>query len=237
VVCERGGEELTFVRWRPSAVAWVTLWIAVLVVAGVGGLFLNDLRHEVKTRGYIIDNLASDNTKTQAQLRELGVQPDAPPPEARTNDPAPPAADTPTPDKVKELVEQYLKDNPAEGKGLTQDEIRALVFQYCAMNGCSGTAGAPGSQGATGEAGAEGATGATGPPGPPGPPGQQGPPGPPGEPGAEGAQGPPGPPGPPGPQGAQGPPVGSFTILSAAGVSITCSDPEGDGQYTCSPAL
>ncbi len=221
-------------RWRPSAIAWVALWIAVLVVAGVGGLYLNDTRREVKARGVVIDNLAADSAKAQDQLRNLGVQPDAPPPEARTNDSDPPPVDTPTPEKVKELIEEYLKENPVEGKVLSQDEIRALVFQYCAMNGCSG---APGAQGPVGASGPQGSTGETGPPGPPGPEGAQGPPGPPGpqgppgEPGVEGAQGP------PGPQGAQGPPVGSLTFLSVAGVAITCSDPEGDGQYTCSPAL
>lgn len=222
--------------------AWVALWIAVLLVAGVGSLFYNNLRTEVKARGRVIENLVSDNENTQAQLRGLGVTPVAPPPEVRTGaGEVPQTEEPPTQDQVRKAVEDYFKDDPA----VSPEDVNRAVTAYCALTRCvglpgpagdpgepgtPGTPGAPGSGGTTGPAGPPGPPGTQGPPGPPGPAGEQGMPGSPGPPGADGQQGAQGPPGPPGPQGAQGPPVGSFSFLT-----FTCSDPEGDGQYTCSP--
>lgn len=56
--------------------------------------------------------------------------------------------------------------------------------------------------------------------------GSAGPTGPQGPAGADGAQGPPGPP---------GPGVGSFTFTDATGQTQSCTDPEGDGSYACTP--
>lgn len=108
--------------------------------------------------------------------------------------------------------------------------------------GPKGDTGAAGDKGATGDTGAQGATGAKGDTGAQGATGDTG------APGATGAQGPPGDPGPQGPQGATGPqgPPGangsppasfSFTFVDGVGaqITMTCTDPDGDLNYTCSP--
>jgi hypothetical protein len=76
------------------------------------------------------------------------------------------------------------------------------------------------------ELGARGPEGEAGPRGDRGPVGDRGPAGPRGKRGRRGPKGVPGPVGPAGP----GP--ASFTFV-AGGVTFTCTDPEGDGAYTC----
>jgi hypothetical protein len=113
-----------------------------------------------------------------------------------------------------------------------------------------------GPQGRQGEPCAPQVPGCTGPPGPGGQEGSQGQQGPPGAqgPGPSDAQvqdgvsaycaanpvnciGPKGDPGVPGPQGERGPAIQSFTYQDALGVSYTCTDPDGDLNYTCSPSM
>lgn len=105
--------------------------------------------------------------------------------------------------------------------------------------------GAPGPQGIRGDTGPAGATGATGPrglrglmglPGPAGPVGATGPQGPKGDTGPAGADGQNGTDGAPGPTGPAGYPD-SFTITlhNGDGGVLTCTDPDGDHSYTCTP--
>lgn len=72
-----------------------------------------------------------------------------------------------------------------------------------------------------------GPTSCIGPQGPQGPAGPQGPTGPQGETGAAGPAGPPGEPG-PAPQ--------SFTFTAQGQRTFECTDPDGDGAYTCQEA-
>jgi len=102
--------------------------------------------------------------------------------------------------------------------------------------GAQGDKGAPGDAGATGAPGAKGDTGAQGATGDTGAPGSTGAQGPPGDPGPQGPQGATGPQGPPGANGS--PPASfSFTFVDGVGaqVTLTCTDPDGDLNYTCSP--
>jgi hypothetical protein len=105
---------------------------------------------------------------------------------------------------------------------------------------CVGPAGEPGKTGDPGEQGKQGDTGATGAKcdtGAAGAAGKTGDTGPQGPPGPAGGPGPAGPAGPQGAPGPQGPAVASFTFsfVDAAGVqqTRTCSDPDGDLNYTC----
>lgn len=112
-----------------------------------------------------------------------------------------------------------------------------------------GPTGATGATGATGDRGPRGFIGPIGPRGAPGQDGTDGTDGetvtgPAGQDGAAGAvgergpEGPAGPPGQQGPQGERGPegPAGfpqSFTYTDATGIQRTCTDPDGDRNYTC----
>jgi hypothetical protein len=109
--------------------------------------------------------------------------------------------------------------------------------------GLTGPPGPPGPTGLTGQRGARGETGprgADGEPGEPGPEGDAGPPGPAGPAGPPGPAGPQGEVGPQGPQGERGPdgPAGypdRFTF-TFANETYTCTDPDGDRNYTCESA-
>lgn len=87
--------------------------------------------------------------------------------------------------------------------------------------GPAGPQGEPGTDGTTGPTGAPGAsvTGPAGPSGPAGPAGKDG------KDGADGA---------PGPAGPAGYPT-SFELQVVGGQTLTCTDPDGDHNYTCSP--
>lgn len=85
--------------------------------------------------------------------------------------------------------------------------------------GPQGIQGPRGKQGQTGSTGV-GTTGPAGPQGEPGPSGQDG------KAGADGATGPAGPAGYP----------ASFTIIGLGGQQMTCTDPDGDHNYTCNAA-
>ena len=226
---------------RPSALAWVVLWIAVLLVAGVGTIVNVNLAGDRDALAKTVERLSGDVTNLRTQLEEEGEVPVAPPPEIRTE--AADAEQPPTPpseDQVRAAVEDYFDDQPA----VTPAEITQAVVGYCALRGCAGSPGQPGPPGPVGAAGIPGPEGPAGPQGPPGELGPQGPPGdqgPEGEPGPPGAEGPPGPPGPEGSPGAQGPPgppgppPGSFTFTVLL-TTYTCSDPDADGAYTCEAA-
>lgn len=115
-----------------------------------------------------------------------------------------------------------------------------------------GERGEPGQDGRDGRDGEDGRDGKDGAPGPPGPPGADGvgvpgPPGPQGEPGIDGrdgidgqdgAPGAPGEPGAPGAPGEDGDPPASFTFETGGpfGATYTCTDSDGDGNYTCEAA-
>lgn len=105
------------------------------------------------------------------------------------------------------------------------------------QRGPQGPEGDPGPPGPVGPMGAMGADGLAGPDGAPGSDGEVGAPGETGPAGTAGAPGPPGPQGEPGPAGAQGDPgpppeSWSFTWL---GTTWTCTDPDGDLAYECTP--
>jgi hypothetical protein len=203
-------------RWRPSALAWVTLWIAALAIAGIGVVFYADLKSDKDRLEHTVGLLSADSANTQDQLRRLGVEPDAPPPEARTDAVnVPPVAPGPA--------------GPVGPQGATGAPGQPGV------PGPQGPTGPRGDDGTDGKDGAAGMPGATGPTGAKGATGEQGPAGADGAAGAPGPQGDPGPAGPQGPQGGQGPqgpPVGEFTIVVGP-VTLRCADPEGDGAYTC----
>jgi hypothetical protein len=101
--------------------------------------------------------------------------------------------------------------------------------------GPQGLQGVPGADGKNGAHGIQGDPGPAGDPGPPGTPGDTGPQGPEGPTGAKGDTGPAGPKGdtgPTGPKGDTGPEPKSFTFSQGPFV-YTCTDPDGDGNYTC----
>jgi Collagen triple helix repeat (20 copies) len=110
------------------------------------------------------------------------------------------------------------------------------------VQGPKGDAGAKGDSGDPGSKGDNG-TGVLGPVGPIGPAGPDGPPGPAGDPGAQGDPGDSGPQGPPGDPGAQGPvgpagpggPAPSSFTFTVNDTTYTCTDPEGDLTYQCTP--
>ena len=225
-------------RWRPSAVAWVALSLVVLVGFGLVAARDAALRTDRLNRAAVIDQLTADVKNLRTQVQATGGTPAAPPPEVRLG--ATTAATTPSPpsqEQVRDAIENYFKDNQA----VSPADVSQAVVAYCALHVCAGQPGQPGSAGAAGAAGPQGPSG---PPGPQGATGAQGAPGgvgPSGPAGADGSQGPQGEPGaqgpvgPAGPSGAQGPPVGSFSFSPLPGVVLTCSDPDGDTQYTCDP--
>lgn len=97
--------------------------------------------------------------------------------------------------------------------------------------GPQGLQGVPGVDGEDGQNGADGAT-IAGPTGATGTQGDTGATGPQGDTGPAGPPGPTGPPGATGAMGEQGPPPESFSFENF-GVTYTCTDPEGDGNYAC----
>lgn len=100
--------------------------------------------------------------------------------------------------------------------------------------GRDGSEGLPGGIGPVGVAGSAGVDGTKGDTGATGPKGDTGATGPAGSDGANGAPGADGAVGQPGANGADGQPPRSFTFTNL-GVTYTCDDPEGDGDYTCTP--
>jgi len=91
------------------------------------------------------------------------------------------------------------------------------------LSGPPGVQGVPGVRGLRGFMGKPGATGAMGPTGATGPAGDTGPKG---EPGKNGDPGPTGPAGYP----------DSFSFNVIGGQTVTCTDPDGDHTYTCTPS-
>lgn len=95
------------------------------------------------------------------------------------------------------------------------------------VSGPQGIQGPPGPRGPKGDSGASGSSGSAGTIGATGPQGPAGPSGP------KGDQGEQGPVGPEGQTGPRGPAPDSFT-WTMLGTTYTCTDPDGDGDYTCS---
>lgn len=120
-----------------------------------------------------------------------------------------------------------------------QAEIQEQIAEIISTGGEPGPMGLMGPRGSVGPQGTPGSVGERGPEGPPGATivGPQGPRGLTGEQGASGPQGEKGDAGErgdTGPQGERGPAVESFTFTHD-GVTYTCSDPDGNLAYDCTP--
>lgn len=130
--------------------------------------------------------------------------------------------------------------NTAQLEALGVTPLVPPADEIVAERGDTGPPGPPGDRGQIGPIGPPGPAGSDGPPGPQGDTGTAGPTGQPGTAGAPGAVGSSGEPGPQGPPGATGPPgpagapPESFTFTWLA-TTYRCSDPDGDGDFTCSP--
>lgn len=149
--------------------------------------------------------------------------------------------------KQAENVEEIAKEGPQGPPGISGLTGPRGPMGFIGPQGPKGDDGRPGLQGPRGppgqadngedgQPGAPGTSGVDGEAGPPGPQGEQGPPGPQGQPGADGANGAPGSAGPTGPPGPAGfPDSWTFTVTNGLGGSrtFTCTDPDGDRNYTC----
>lgn len=219
-------------RRRLPMLVWVVLPTVALVAAGIIGNRIVNLQDKITNLESSRDQFVSDIKKLRTQAQDEGLTPAAPPPEVRLGASTPVTTPAPaTQDQVREAVEDFNADKP----DVSEADIAVQVATFCALRSCAGEPGTPGAAGPAGPQGSTGAQGPAGPQGPTGPAGVNGSAGAQGEPGVQGPMGltgPQGEPGPAGSQGAQGPPVGSFSFLG-----LTCSDPEGDGQYACEPAL
>jgi len=138
------------------------IFFAVFVALLVGAIVFLAWRQTVagEERAALIDALA----QSQAQLRDEGIEPEAPEPE--------------------QIVEGIVGPAGARGETGARGER--------GPQGDAGIPGTPGPAGESGTPGPAGARGPTGEPGPAGPQGAPGPAGPQGPPGATGAQGAPG---------------------------------------------
>jgi cell division protein FtsB len=217
---------------RRTSIVWavVACVIALLIAgllwlgAGVASLQrLADQRAKVNTeQDKALAALSNDSARLRAELEKKGVNPDtvAPPPSERTGNIPP-------------------MPGPQGPQGIP---------------GLQGLQGIPGLQGPAGPAGKDGTSctpdipacvGPAGPPGPAGPAGKDGAAGPSGADGKDGATGPVGPTRPAGPSGSAGPtgPAGyptsfgwTLTLVGNRTVTYTCTDTDGDHQYTCTPS-
>jgi hypothetical protein len=131
-------------------------------------------------------------------------------------------------DDRSRLVVRYLQGK----QGISGVPGRAGVEGAPGPMGGRGRRGERGATGRAGSDGADGRPGVAGSDGAVGPAGTDGTDGKDGEDGVAGAKGDPGAAGPPGEQGPPGPPVESFTF-TFLGTDYTCTDPDGDGDYTC----
>lgn len=180
---------------------------------------------------------ASAAAALAAQVRRLGKRPVETPIPLPTSRPGPrgPAGGrgpAPSAADVARAVRLYCAGGQCTGpagKAVSADEVAAAVVAFCDRHGqCAGPAGAAGAAGAPGAAGDQG----------PGPTDQQvaaavaaycsdgrcqGP---------KGDTGAPGPQGEPGPKGDPGYPD-SWTYTDELGQTYTCTDPDGDHNYTC----
>jgi outer membrane murein-binding lipoprotein Lpp len=201
-------------RFRPPKRMFVAAAVGVVVLlsgAAVAMFLLHQtsriasLEDTAAERSSDVDRLADSLDATRAQLEQLGVEPAAPPPEV--------------------VVDQRGDAGPQGPAG------RAGEPGPPGPTGDPGTDGAPGVGGRPGE---PGTTGAAGTPGPVGATGATGEPGSTGAPGEPGPAGPQGDPGPAGPDGQPGSPPTSWTF-TWLGTTWTCTDPDGDLAYTCTP--
>lgn len=159
-------------------------------------------------------------------------------------------------DKVRQQVQELCKQSHRSPKKCKPVSPPAsTVSKSVPQVGPPGQRGLPGQQGIPGLPGQNGKDGQNGKPGAQGSPGPEGPyppcvampsacVGPQGPQGPAGPQGPVGPAGPQGPSGndghdgspgPQGPEPDSFTF-TYMGVTYTCTDPEKDGSYACTPS-
>ena len=152
-----------------------------------------------------------------------------------------------TNDLRREMAEDEAEDN--RDIAMLAEQVEDLGGDpEVALQGDAVPVAVPGEQGPQGDRGPRGDPGAVGPQGPAGPAGPQGVAGPAGPAGATGPagadgingvdgapgpQGEPGPIGPAGPQGPTGPAPASFTFEAAGNRTFVCTDPDGDGNYTC----
>jgi cell division protein FtsB len=217
---------------RRTSIVWavVACVIALLIAgllwlgAGVASLQrLADQRAKVNTeQDQALAALSNDSARLRAELEKKGVNPDtvAPPPSERTGN-IPPMPGPQGPQGIPGL--QGLQGVPGpqgpagkDGTSCTPD-IPACVGP-AGPPGPAGPAGADGKDGAAGPSGADGKDGATGPVGPTGPAG---------------------PSGSAGPTGPAGYPTSfgwTLTLVGNRTVTYTCTDTDGDHQYTCTPS-
>lgn len=187
------------------------------LVAGVCVLGLRD-----HYRGQAVEDLSSALDTSRDQVAYCADNPEARSTDACTRSVVPAASDI-----IESLPGPVGPVGPQGDVGLMGPQ---------GPRGATGAQGAQGPQGPRGKTGATGAstTGMDGSQGPPGPQGEAGPvgaQGPQGQTGPQGQQGPAGPQGPQGPQG-ESPNSITFTYL---GVEYTCTDPDQDGNYQCTP--
>ncbi len=138
-------------------------------------------------------------------------------------------------DTRADLLTQLLDESNARTNALAR-QVKSLGATPVATPVSVPLPGPPGAAGAQGPRGFIGPVGPNGAPGRSGAPGARGPAGPlgaTGQAGQTGPQGPTGQTGPRGPQGPSGPPPESFTWDDNSGRTYTCSDPDGNGSYTC----
>lgn len=203
--------------WRAVVAVLVYLTIAALLALVFSALVrltseVSGTRQEAADRGRERNALSIDVEELRAQLLRLGETPKVGPP--------PEPAEAPERGPAGAAGLSIVGPPGPAGVGLIGPPGPS------GPGGVGGPAGAPGvgTAGAPGSPGRDGADGAPGEPGPAGPQGEPGPQGATGEAGQTGPQGPQGPPG----QGVQ-----SFTFTDNAGRSYRCTDPDGDGEFTC----
>lgn len=223
---------------------------------------IDHLEELADERGAESQALAGDVEALREQVRILDpeAEPVAPPPgetvEGIDREPVPAAG--PSRSEIVAAVASYCSGGRCAPPAPSEEQVIQAVVAYCSGGQCegpagpSGAAGEPGDPGDPGQAGEPGAAGEEGAPGQAGSPGAPGP-GPTddqiaaavdaycsarndcqGPAGPAGADGEDGAPGPAGPRGAQGPPPESFTFTHLA-ITYRCTDPDGDGAYTCEP--
>lgn len=149
---------------KPHDWSWFNrIFFALFVVALIGVIVFLGWRQTVASEERA--RLISALTQSNEQLRDEGIEPEAPEPE--------------------QIIEPLVGPAGATGPRGPQGE----PGEDSTIPGPTGPQGAPGPQGPAGEPGPPGES-VIGPPGAPGPAGEPGPAGPQGEPGATGPQGP-----------------------------------------------
>lgn len=182
--------------------------------------------YQLVALGHQVSDLKAERTKYATaldalvqQVHSLGIEPAAP-----------------APDPAATLQGQKGEKGDEGQKGPPGPPGPAGATGQPGAVGSTGAAGAKGDRGEAGPAGVAGPAGPTGSAGPSGMTGPEGPSGPAGAAGAQGDAGPAGATGATGATGPQGPEPASFTFTQGI-TTWTCTDPDGDGDYSCTSSL